>query len=92
MVTVASQMQTQRSCVVRDENIGEPHRAIGTIADIETELRRLRDSKMRLVLTAQKVGLAAPRSCCPHDGKVACLSCSANWLVAHIRRASGAAN
>jgi hypothetical protein len=72
-------------------NRGGTRRTIVTRADLAEERHRLRESKILLVLMAEKKGLAVPRSCCPHRGKLACLSCSANWLVAHVRLASGAA-
>lgn len=55
-------------------------------ADIETERHRLRESKMTLVLRARDLGLAAPRSCCPHPGDAACVSCAAGWLVMRVHR------
>jgi|HubBroStandDraft_1064217.scaffolds.fasta_scaffold01856_6 hypothetical protein len=66
--------------------------AIVTLADVEKELHRLRESKMALVSTAGKLGLAVPRSCCPHRGGNACLWCSSDWLVAQVRLARDAVN
>jgi len=66
-------------------------RETATPADIVKELHRLRESKMHLVLMAEKAGLAVPRSCCSHPGATACVSCSSDWLVAHLRLADGAA-
>jgi hypothetical protein len=60
-----------------------------TLADLEEEFHRLQRSKAMLLSMAGKVGLAVPRSCCPHEGEIACVSCSANWLVAHLRLAAG---
>ena len=71
-------------------NCGGARGAIVTRADLEEELHRLRESRMLLVLMAEKVGLAVPRSCCPHRGEKACASCSSDWLVAHVRLASAA--
>jgi hypothetical protein len=62
------------------------------MADIEEELHRLRESKMLLVLMAQDMGMAVPRSCCRHAGEIACVSCSADWLVAQVRLADRSAN
>jgi hypothetical protein len=59
-------------------------------ADLKEELHRLRESKMLLVLMAEKAGLAIPRSCCPHRGERACASCSSDWLVARVRLSSAA--
>jgi hypothetical protein len=70
---------------------GGVRRETATPADIVKELHRLRESKMHLVLMAEKAGLAVPRSCCPHPGATACVSCSSDWLVAHLRVADGAA-
>jgi hypothetical protein len=78
--------------MVPNGNHGGARRAIATPADLEEERHRLRESKMLLVSTAEKVGLAVPRSCCPHQGKIACLSCSSDWLVVHVRLANGAAH
>lgn len=67
-------------------------RTDATRAAIREELHRLRESKMLLVLKAQVMGLAVPRSCCRHPGLFACPSCSADWLTALLvprrRRAS----
>lgn len=67
---------------------GETNPSTPTLADIEKELHRLRESKMLLVLMAQDVGMAIPRSCCAHSGNLPCVSCSADWLVARVRPAS----
>jgi hypothetical protein len=61
-----------------------------TPKDLAQERHRLRESKVQLVSLAERVGLAVPRSCCPHRGEFACLSCAAGWLVAHLRLVSGA--
>ena len=61
-----------------------------TVGDLEVELRRLLESKIVLVALAEKLGLAAPRSCCTHEGQDPCLSCASDWLVARVRFANGA--
>jgi hypothetical protein len=76
--------------MLRDGNHFAACRQATTPADIERELHRLRESKMLLVLMAESVGLAVPRSCCPHQGGTACVSCSSDWLVAHLRLTGGA--
>jgi hypothetical protein len=76
--------------MVHDESRGGARGAIVKRADLEEELHRLRESKMLLLLMAEKVGLAVPRSCCPHQGGRACVSCSSDWLVAHVRLARAA--
>ena len=63
-----------------------------TRADLEAELHRVRESRMLLILMAEELGMAVPRSCCPHRGKSACECCSADWLVAHVRLAFAAVN
>jgi hypothetical protein len=78
--------------MVHNVNRGGVRRAIVTPADLEEERHRLRESKMLLLLMAEKAGLAVPRACCPHQGKIACLSCSSDWLVAQVRLASGSAH
>ena len=78
--------------MVHNENSGWAGGATVTRADLEQELHRLRESKMLLVLMADKIGLAVPRSCCPHRGKRACVYCSSDWLVAHLRLANQAVN
>jgi hypothetical protein len=70
--------------VARNRNHDTAGNAIVTLADIERELHRLRESKMLLVLTAEGLGVAIPRSCCPHPGQSPCASCSSDWLVAHV--------
>src|ERR1022692_2766542 len=77
--------------MVHNVNRGGVRRAIVTPADLEEERHRLRESKMLLLLMAEKAGLAVPPACCPHQGKIACLSCSSDWLVAPVRLASGSA-
>lgn len=62
-----------------------------TPSEIEQELHRLHESQMRLVLLAEELGLAVPRSCCPHPGQTACPPCSADWLAANVRRFARAA-
>jgi hypothetical protein len=57
-------------------------------SDVEQERHRLRESQMRLVLLAEELGLAVPRSCCPHSGEAACLPCVAEWLAANVHRFS----
>ena len=59
--------------------------------DLEAERHRLRESKEHLVSLAEKVGLDVPRSCCPHRGEFACLSCASDWLVARVRLVNSAA-
>jgi hypothetical protein len=71
--------------VVHNSNCRGTRRTTVTSADLEEELHRLRESKLLLILMAEKVGLAVPRSCCPHAGDRACASCSSDWLVAHLR-------
>jgi hypothetical protein len=61
-----------------------------TPIDLAQERHRLRESKIQLVLMAQELGLAVPRSCCSHRGVKACLSCSADWLVARLQVARAA--
>lgn len=56
-----------------------------TLADIQEELHRLHESQMILLLMAEKIGIAVPRSCCLHPGDDACASCSANWIAAEVR-------
>ena len=56
-----------------------------TPAEIAHELHLLRESQKTLVLKAAEAGLAVPRSCCQHQGDVACLSCSAEWLVVRVK-------
>ncbi|HXM41807.1 MAG TPA: hypothetical protein VN924_11165 [Bryobacteraceae bacterium] len=63
-----------------------------TPMDLAQERHRLRESKVHLVLLAEEMGLAVPRSCCLHRGEAACLSCASEWLVSHLRLAKGAAN
>jgi len=63
-----------------------------TLRDLMEEVHRLHESKVLLVSMADKVGLAVPRSCCPHQGETPCLSCASDWLVAHVRFANGAVN
>lgn len=63
-----------------------------TLTDLMEEVHRLHESKVLLVSMADKLGLAVPRSCCPHQGEIPCLSCASDWLVAHVRFANGAAN
>lgn len=63
-----------------------------TPADVEREVHLLRESKMLLVSTAERVGLVVPRSCCHHLGERACVSCSSDWLVAHVRLTRRAVN
>ncbi|MGD0361148.1 MAG: hypothetical protein ABSC93_09785 [Bryobacteraceae bacterium] len=63
-----------------------------TPADVEREVHLLRESKMLLVSTAEKIGLVVPRSCCHHRGAEACISCSSDWLVAHVRLTRRAVN
>jgi hypothetical protein len=70
--------------VARNGYHGGARRETPTPTEIENELHRLRESKMLLVLMAEKVGMSVPRSCCPHPGETACVSCSASWLVAHV--------
>jgi hypothetical protein len=70
-------------------NNGRARRTKVTPIDIAEERHRVRESKVQLVLLAEKVGMAVPRTCCPHRGEFACLSCSADWLVARLRLASG---
>ena len=48
-----------------------------TAAEIARELHLLHESQKTLLLRAEAFGLAVPRSCCQHQGDVACLSCSA---------------
>ena len=62
--------------------------ALASNADILPELQRLRKSMLRLLRTAERVGLAIPRSCCRHPGDNACLHCSADWVVARVREAA----
>src|ERR1022692_3980446 len=81
----------KRASMVHNVNRGGVRRAIVTPADLEEERHRLRESKMLLLLMAEKAGLAVPRACCPHQGKIACLSCSSDWLVPQVRLASGSA-
>jgi hypothetical protein len=69
---------------------GGVRRSRVTPIDLAQERHRLRESKVHLVLMAQELGLEVPRSCCPHRGADPCLSCSADWLVAHLRLAKGA--
>jgi hypothetical protein len=76
--------------MVHNGNGGVACRAIVTLADLEEELRRLQESKVLLLSVAGKAGLAVPRSCCPHRGEAACVSCSADWLVARVRLEHGA--
>ena len=76
--------------MVRNLNREGAAETIVTRADLEEELHRLRESKMLLLLMAEEMGLTVPRSCCPHRGKTACVSCSSDWLVAHVRLASTA--
>jgi hypothetical protein len=76
--------------MVHNGNLGATRRAIVTLADLEEELHRLHKSKVLLLSMADKAGLAVPRSCCRHEGETACISCSAHWLVAHVRHANGA--
>jgi hypothetical protein len=78
--------------MARSETSSGKRREIVTPRDIEKELHRLQGAKMLLVSKAEKFGLAVPRSCCPHDGASACVSCSSDWLVAHVRFANGAAH
>ena len=61
-----------------------------TVADLEEELRRLLESKIVLVALAGRLGLAAPGSCCTHEGQTPCLSCASDWLVARVRFSNGA--
>jgi hypothetical protein len=75
--------------MVHNGNCAGAHRTKVTPMDLAQELHRLRESKVQLVSLAEKVGLAVPRSCCPHRGEFACLSCAADWLVAHLRLANG---
>jgi hypothetical protein len=56
-----------------------------TPADIRHELHRLHESQMRLLLMAEELGLAVPRSCCRHRGASACANCSAEWLATTVR-------
>jgi hypothetical protein len=76
--------------MVHNGNCGGARGVRVTRADLEEELHRIRESRLLLILTAEKVGLSVPRSCCPHRGETACESCSADWLVAHLRLASTA--
>jgi len=78
--------------MARIETRGGKRKELVTPRDIEKELHRLQESKILLVSKAEKLGFAVPRSCCPHHGEVACVSCSSAWLVAHVRFANGAAN
>jgi hypothetical protein len=80
----------KRSSTARHGNHGGLRSEVVTLADLEKELNRLHESKALLVSTAGKLGMAVPRSCCPHTGETACVSCSADWLVAHVRFANGA--
>jgi hypothetical protein len=52
-------------------------------SDVTQELHRLRESQMLLLLKAEALGLAVPRSCCTHPGETACLACTLDWLVAY---------
>lgn len=76
--------------MIHHGNGSAPRRAMATLTDIQEERQRLHESRMLLVLMAERVGLAVPRSCCPHAGKTACLSCSSDWLVSHVRLARAA--
>ncbi len=55
-----------------------------TQADIALELHRLRKSQMRLVLIAEELNVAVPRSCCRHKGPSACAACTADWLAGNV--------
>jgi hypothetical protein len=61
------------------------HRGEATSADIQRELHLLHESQMRLLLMAEEMGLAVPRSCCRHRGASACANCAAEWLAANVR-------
>ena len=49
-------------------NNGRARRTKVTPIDIAEERHRVRESKVQLVLLAEKVGMAVPRTCCPHRG------------------------
>jgi hypothetical protein len=55
-----------------------------THGELRKEIHRLRESKMLLVLMAEELGIAAPRSCCPHPGAGPCVMCSSDWLVGQL--------
>jgi hypothetical protein len=78
--------------MARAEADGAKRREIVTPRDIEKEFHRLHESKILLVTKAEQLGLEIPRSCCVHGGESACVSCSANWLVAQVRMASARVN
>lgn len=63
-----------------------------TCMDILRELQRRRESELRLIRLAERLGLSAPRACCPHPGDTACPSCSADWLAKFVRRTLPAVN
>ena len=78
--------------MVHKENRDAARGPILARSDLEEELHRLRESKMLLVLMAENAGLDVPRSCCPHQGERACVSCCSDWLVAYVRMANEALN
>jgi hypothetical protein len=78
--------------MVRNRDSRVKCNSAATPADIERELYLLHESRILLVLTAERIGLAVPRSCCHHRGEEACVSCSSDWLVAHVRLTRRAVN
>lgn len=70
--------------MVRTGNLVGTRKTIANLAELEKEMHRLQESKKALIQMADKLGLSAPRSCCPHHGKTPCVSCSSDWLVSNL--------